>query len=239
MVAAGTVLIMGRHGSGKRSIASNYIGKAREELVTRERWVSQMKGTKGDVTLMGLPEEHGRMSAYRQRVAAVQKATAFMVVVRNDSPVHYEYNHQMVQEIKGVETKVGPYTVIAGYITDEVPVLNPAVAAWAESIGATVHLLNISKIGKKDDEESKKLAKIVDDLIEEANKPAPIETETVTETETETPTPAPVDATTPEATSTPPAKKQKTENNNAKKPEPKRSAVSRAISYLVNGGSVA
>lgn len=236
-MAPSTVLMMGRHGSAKRTIATNFIGKPREELVTRERWVSQMKGEKDGICLMGMPEEHGRMSAYRQRVAAVNKADAFMVVLRNDNPQHYEYTRQMVQDIKGADAKISPWTIVAGYITNEVPVVNPKVAEWAESIGAKVHLVNVAKVKKNDAEESKKLASIIREVLAEAAKPqAPAEPTETAET-TETPN---VDVpATPTAQQQQQQQQKRKEEENTKKPEPKRSAVNRAISYLVNGGSVA
>ena len=40
--------------------------------------------------------------------------------------------------------------VICGYITDEVPAINPSVAEWADSINATVELLNVAKLSSKD-----------------------------------------------------------------------------------------
>ena len=40
--------------------------------------------------------------------------------------------------------------VICGYITDEVPAINPSVAEWANSINATVELLNVAKLSSKD-----------------------------------------------------------------------------------------
>jgi hypothetical protein len=45
---------------------------------------------------------------------------------------------------------VGPFLVIAGYITDEVPEVNPTIQEWAQSIGAKLELLNVAKLSKKD-----------------------------------------------------------------------------------------
>lgn len=45
---------------------------------------------------------------------------------------------------------MGPWLVISGYITDEAPELHPKIAEWAKSIGASVEMLNIEKLNKKD-----------------------------------------------------------------------------------------
>ena len=45
---------------------------------------------------------------------------------------------------------MGPWMVIAGYITDTVPDVNPIIEQWAKSINATVELVNVAKLSAKD-----------------------------------------------------------------------------------------
>lgn len=235
------VLIMGRHSTGKVSLISDFSGVNRDKVVGRVRWISQAKGTKDNITLQGLPEEHGRMSAYRQRIAAVNESKAYIIVVRNNEPVHFQYYYELIET--NVTNGMGPFLVISGYITDEKPELNPKIAEWAKNNNARVELLNIEKIKNNDSQESQLWSSLIYSLVEKAQNPEPkVEEEKVEEAKEETtqqdtevaPPPA------KEAKIEKESEKEKKENENEKVVSvPNQSKLYRALSFLARGGSVA
>jgi len=245
-----TVTLMGIYGTGKRSMISAFTGIKREKLIENSRmgrWISQIKERKDEITLQGLPEEHGRISAYRQRTSAISKSDAFIIVVRNKSPSHYKHFHELVAEVykDNPEATMGPFMIIAGYTSfDEGEPVDPALIEWALSINAKIELLNVEKLSGKDETETQKLDSIIRSFV------ASTETEPIVapaqESEENPQQPAvleagPVVALTQELEEIPQLVSVLGKIDNpefpAAKPQPTK--LARALTYLTRGGSVA
>lgn len=262
--ASSTIItFMGMYNSGKRTMLSNYFGQERDKIVERKRSISQTKASKDGITLQELPVEHGRMSAYRQRIAAVKESKAFVFSLRNSEPKYYDYFYELIEDNA---TSIGPLLVIATYITDETPEINPLITAWATSINAEVRLLNVAKLKSHDLEESKHLTSIIAELVQRVKEHVPVETQMKPVVENEntiplsseadfsgftfvpqsvpslpavsTSSPTPNDTTTPLPANTT-TKKEEKEGEIARIPPMKKSKLSRVLAVLARGGSVA
>eukprot|EP00026_Physarum_polycephalum_P013288 Phypoly_transcript_13673.p1 GENE.Phypoly_transcript_13673~~Phypoly_transcript_13673.p1 ORF type:complete len:154 (+),score=26.05 Phypoly_transcript_13673:443-904(+) len=153
---------------------------------------------------------------------------------------------------------MGPFLVIAGYITDKEPEVNSKVAAWAKEIGASVELLNIAKLTKKDESETQKLDSIIRSFVasidtapkmiakSKKNTLQPVfvqadldldldlEPQGLVQAEPRTP---PVRAPLRRSAPAPSGKVAKPDYSQPAKPQPTK--LARALSFLTRGGSVA
>lgn len=140
-------------------IVSSYTGEEQSKIRVEHDWHSQVKATKGNVTLMGLPEEFGRMPAYRQRAAAYAEASAFVIVVNNtNNKPDWTYTMDQIKKNKGE----GKPVLVLGTCTDAKDESNYAqIAKAASAINAKYEFINETKLKSCDKNEEQKLERII------------------------------------------------------------------------------
>jgi len=162
-----TVLLLGSKYSDKiDTLAARFAGVEKEAVVKDSGLYDQIKITKDNITLQGLPEEFGRMPVFRQRKAAYQGSQAFIIATANAEREYDDANYYMEEIKKYAPSGCADKVILLGIHTtggDAVPFAkNVSLAA---TLKLKYEVVDLKKLESNNEAEVKKLQRIVNDHV--------------------------------------------------------------------------
>jgi len=165
------LVILGNYNVGKKNIASNFTGVAREGIVQEVGWSEQLVAkkeldvsTNASITIKSTPNDFGRMVNHRLREQTYQAAQGYIVVFHNNEARRKDNNGKFDFEwyVRAQEKK--PILLIGTTIDGKVK-KNEEVEKYANGIGATYIVLDTTKLNVKENENYKLMEKSIRNLV--------------------------------------------------------------------------
>jgi len=145
-------------------VASSYTGIEQEKLRVEHDWHSQVKGTKDNITIQGLPEEFGRMPAFRQRAAAYNESHAF-IIMANNSPNKLDLSY-ITEQIKRNGGEKKPILILGTFTEPQHDTAYPHIQKTAAGMNAKYEYISEAKLKVADKNEIQKLQRIINSHVE-------------------------------------------------------------------------